>query len=595
MKHIKSGLFALLTGVLACAGLSASGQQQSQEIRLNQIGFYPDGAKKAIVPGKVNGSFYITTANLTDTLYTGKLGEELKSLHSAKTTRVADFSPLKAVGTYVLVVPGLGHSYPFAIGQEVYRDVAHAAIKAFYFQRASTDLGKEHAGQWSRPGGHPDNKVLVHASAASKGRPAETIISSTKGWYDAGDYNKYIVNSGITTATMLSAYEDFPAYFNTLHLQLPESNNTLPDLLDESLWNLRWMLTMQDPEDGGVYHKLTTPEFEGMSTKPSEANAPRYVVKKSTAAALNFAAVMAQASRVFSKYEKELPGFADSSLVAAKAAWQWARKNPTVLYDQPAMNKQFNPDVNTGAYDDNDVSDEFDWAAAELYLTTKDEVYYKAIKAVPHKNMELPSWGQVRLLGYYSLARHQQDLTPAARKDFPKLKAALVAFADQLVKAGEKTSYKVPMGGKASDFVWGSNAVAGNQGIALVQAYRLTKDQRYLNSALANLDYLLGRNATGYSFLTGFGSKTPMFPHHRLSVSDEVKEPVPGLLVGGPNPGQQDGCTYHTKIADESYIDEECSYAANEIAINWNAPFVYLASALEAMKHEAGYVQTKNK
>lgn len=595
MKHCRLGIFALLTSMLTCASLAVYGQQQSADIRLNQVGFYPQGAKKAVVLGKASGSFYITTPNLADTLYAGKLGAETKSLHSDKTTRIADFTPFQESGTYVVVVPGTGHSFPFEVSQKVYHELTRAAAKAFYFQRASTALQKEHAGMWSRAAGHPDNKVLVHASAASEGRPAGTVLSCPLGWYDAGDYNKYIVNSGISTATMLSAYEDFPAYFDKLNLQLPESSNTLPDLLDEALWNLRWMLTMQDPGDGGVYHKLTTAEFEGMSTKPFEATAPRYVVKKSTAAALNFAAVMAQASRVFRKYDKAFPGFADSSLVAAKAAWEWAHKNPSVLYDQAEMNKQYAPAINTGAYGDNDVSDEFDWAAAELYLATKDDSYYKAIKLMPLKSMALPSWGQVRLLGYYSLARHEKELTPAARKDLPKLKAALVAFADQLVKAGEKTAYQVPMGGKARDFVWGSNAVAGNQGIALVQAYRLTKNQKYLNSALANLDYLLGRNATGYSYLTGYGAKTPMFPHHRLSVSDEVKEPIPGLLVGGPNPGQQDGCTYPTKIADESYIDEECSYASNEIAINWNAPFMYLASALEAMKHQAGYVQTKNK
>ncbi|AKD03288.1 glycoside hydrolase family 9 protein [Pontibacter korlensis] len=590
MKHLKLQLFTVITGLLALGGTTAEGQQLSEEIRLNQVGFYPDGPKKAIVPGKARGNFYITTSDFADTLYTGKLGEELKSVHSSKTTREANFSQLKATGTYVVAVPGLGHSYPFEIKQDAYQDVAKASIKAFYYQRVSTALKPEHAGKWSRLAGHPDNKVLVHASAASKSRPAGTVISSTKGWYDAGDYNKYIVNSGITTATMLSVYEDFPEYFKTMKLQIPESNNALPDLLDETLWNLRWMLTMQDPGDGGVYHKLTTPQFEGMNVKPAEARQPRYVVKKSTAAALDFAAVMAQASRVFKKYEQELPGFSDSCLVAAKSAWKWAGKNPAVLYNQDEMNKSFDPDVSTGAYGDKDVSDEFDWAAAELYLTTKDESYYKAIKAIPHKNMELPSWGQVRLLGYYSLARLQNELTPVAKKDFPKLKTALVAFADKLAAASQNNAYKVPMGSAASDFVWGSNAVAANQGIALVQAYRLTKDKKYLNNALANLDYLLGRNATGYSFLTGYGDKTPKYPHHRLSVSDEVEEPVPGLLVGGPNPGQQDGCTYPTKIADESYTDEECSYASNEIAINWNAPLVYLASALEALKQEAGYL-----
>lgn len=595
MKDFKVKLAILLTGMLSCAGaITAKSQQLTDEIHLNQVGFYPNGFKKAIVPGKFSGSFYVTTPNLSDTLYSGMLGKERKSLYSSKTTREADFSDMKAVGSYVVLIPGLGHSYTFEVSPSVYQDVVKGSIKAYYYQRASTDLEQQYAGQWNRNAGHPDNEVLVHASAATKKRPAGSVISSPKGWYDAGDYNKYIVNSGITMATLLSAYEDFPEYYNNLKLEIPERNNAVPDLLDEALWNLRWMLTMQDPDDGGVYHKLTNPEFEGMNIKPADAKKLRYVVKKSTAATLDFAAVMAQSSRVFRNFEQQLPGFSDSCLVAAKAAWKWAGKNPAVLYNQPAMNKAFDPDVNTGAYDDKKVRDEFDWAAAELYLATKDDRYYKALKAIPVQDLAVPSWGQVRLLGYYSLARLAKDLTPAARKDFPMVKLALVTLADRLIQAGQANAYSVPMGGNAHDYVWGSSAVAANQGIVLLQAYRLTQDKRYLDNALANLDYLLGRNATGYSFLTGYGTKTPMHPHHRPSVSDGVMEPVPGLLVGGPNPGQQDGCTYPTKVADESYVDAECSYASNEIAINWNAPFVYLASALEALQHEASYVQKKN-
>ncbi len=140
------------------------------------------------------------------------------------------------------------------------------------------------------------------------------------------------------------------------------------------------------------------------------------------------------------------------------------------------------------------------------------------------------------------------------------------------------------MGGRKSDFVWGSNAVCANQGVAFIQAYQLCQDKKYLNHALANLDYLMGRNGTGYAFVTGFGDKMPLAPHHRPSESDGIAEPVPGLLVGGPNPGQQDKCEYSSSVADESYTDLECSYASNEIAINWNAPLVYLAAGIEALQ-----------
>ncbi|NUQ21065.1 MAG: endoglucanase, partial [Gemmatimonadaceae bacterium] len=134
------------------------------------------------------------------------------------------------------------------------------------------------------------------------------------------------------------------------------------------------------------------------------------------------------------------------------------------------------------------------------------------------------------------------------------------------------------------DWSWGSNGVAANEGVALLQAFRLTADSSYLDAAVAALDYLLGRNPTGYSFVTGYGAKTPHSPHHRPSASDTVAAPVPGLLVGGPNPGQQDRCAgYPSRLPALSYLDDVCAYASNEIAINWNAPFAYLALAIDAI------------
>jgi endoglucanase len=149
------------------------------------------------------------------------------------------------------------------------------------------------------------------------------------------------------------------------------------------------------------------------------------------------------------------------------------------------------------------------------------------------------------------------------------------------------------MGGNRRDFNWGSNSNAGNQGILLINAYLLTGDKKYVDGALSNLDYLLGRNATGYCFVTGLGSKPTMFPHHRQSTADGVTEPVPGLLAGGPNPAMQDKCKYEFTEPETAYTDDDCSYASNEIAINWNAPIVYLANAIEALKNKAGYTSNK--
>lgn len=563
---------AVLVFLLAVTTLKA--QVPSANIRLNQVGFYPSAPKLAVVAGSEAVEFSVRSADNKTVVFKGTLSAPQRSPYSGKESRVADFSGLRDSGRFVLEVPGVGVSCIFSIRPAIYDPVAKATLKGFYYQRTATALTTAYAGQWSRPAGHPDTVVLVHPSAAGPKRVAGTVISSPGGWYDAGDYNKYIVNSGITMGTLLSLYEDFPAYCRSMQTNIPESGNRLPDLLDEILFNLRWMLTMQDPDDGGVYHKLTNPGFDGM-IMPHEANKTRYVVQKSTAAALDFAAVMAQASRVFRSFSRELPGLPDSCLQAAEKAWQWAVKNPAVYYDQKQINERVDPDVSTGEYGDRDVSDEFVWAGAELFITTKKDTY----KPDTRMPMALPSWSQVRLLGYYSLLRFDSD----GQKE---LKQQLERWAETLIQGVEERPYRTVMGRTARDFVWGSSAVAANQGIALLQAYRISGKKEYLRYALSNLDYLLGRNATGYSFVTGIGEKTPMHPHHRPSVADGIAAPVPGLLAGGPNPGMQDGCKYPSTAADEAYTDDDCSYASNEIAINWNAPLVYLAAAMEALQKE---------
>lgn len=569
------------SGMIACGPEIYEGDNGLTEaIRLNQLGFYPEAPKKAVLFNMAESAqFLLVKDSDNQIVFQGKLSDIRSSSFSDRKTQIADFSAFSDTGDFRLVIPQVGSSYPFSINPKVHRELAIAAVKAFYFQRMSTELLPEHAGEWARPAGHPDDQVRVHASAATTHRPEGTIISAPKGWYDAGDYNKYIVNSGITMATLLALFEDFPTFTSGLNTEIPESGNEIPDLMDEVLWNLEWMFEMQDPHDGGVYHKLTTANFEGR-VMPHEAINQRYVVAKGTAATLDFSAVMAQASRIFQEFR---PDLAKKCLESSERAWEWALANPEVLYRQNEMNQAFLPEVNTGAYGDGNVDDEWHWAASELYISTQKSTYLDKVNLNPTE-FRLPNWGSVGWLGYYSLLRFQDALDNFPDGKMEGIKKVLIHRMDAYLEyADEESPYHVVMGQDVKDFVWGSNAVAANQGVGLIQAYLLTENKAYLHKALANLDYIMGRNATGYSYVTGYGHKTPMNPHHRPSGADAVRPPVPGLMVGGPNPGQQDNCDYDSKLPDESYVDDYCSYASNEIAINWSAPFAYLSVAMEAI------------
>ena len=554
--------------------------QQERGIVLDQIGFYPQFFKEAFVPASINTDvFYVLSADRRDTVFSGSLGGAVPSAYSGAVMRTADFSSWQKQGNYIVVAGGLS-SPVFRIDAHALDGVAKSVLKGYYYQRSDMALDKAYAGAWSRAAGHPDTAVLVHSSAATQQRPEGIIISTPGGWYDAGDYNKYIVNSGITMGTLLGAYEDFRTYFDSSSTNIPESGNGLPGLLNEARYNLRWMLTMQDA-DGGVYHKCTNADFDGM-VMPGVTKLPRFVVQKSTAAALDFAAVMAASARVFRGFQSTR-NWADTCLRAAEKAWRWAILNPKIIYSQRIINKQYKPAINTGEYGDASFKDEWLWAAAELFTTTGNTVYMKVVEDHLKDAIQVPSWGNVGLMAYGTLVRHRKTLPPAASNIVERMKDSLVMLADKLLIGRRTTAFHTVMGQSARDFTWGSNAVAANQGMVLVWVYLLTDKKDYIGGALSNLDYLLGRNALGLCFVTGAGSHSPQHPHHRPSVADGIDAPVPGLLVGGPNPGRQDHCSYTLLETETSYLDSGCAYASNEIAINWNAPIVYLASAIEAL------------
>ena len=573
---MKKGFFVALFSAMT---FSASAQNA---IKVNQIGYYTNESKVAVVEPSLKASTFTLKDAKGKTVWSGAATRSVKSPFNDKVRRVIDFSQVTAPGVYTL--SGGRVKQKVVISDSPYTEVSKAALKAFYLQRTAMDIEARYAGAYARSAAHPDDKVMVHPSAASPLRPAGTIISSPLGWYDAGDYNKYIVNSAFTIGVMLQSYQMNKAYFDAMDVNIPESGNGVADILDEVMYNIRWMLTMQDPYDGGVYHKLTTPNFEGF-VMPTECRQQRYVVQKSTQAALDFAATLALAVRVYG----ELPQYAEfckEALPAAERAYAWAVRNPSVIYDQPGNNEKYDPDVFTGMYDDNDPSDEFFWAATELFLATHENAYLQQARQFMPEKYTLPVWGDVGALGIMQWM-NQELLGSADAKamDISALKESMKAFCDNDLEALRSSAFCSVFGNKAEDFVWGSNSeMCAGRGITLMYQYALSKDDRYRKAAMTSADHLFGRNATGYCYVTGFGTQRVMNPHQRISAADGVKDPLPGFLAGGANSGKQDAeyvPPYPSDSPDEAYQDHVGSYASNEIAINWNAYLVALLGWLK--------------
>lgn len=549
---------------------SVFGQTPTKYIRLNQIGFLPFAQKIAVVVNTDATTFSVVDESNT-VVFTNDLGKEATWSSSGETTKIADFSIVTVPGKYKITVPNYGESVEFEINDSVFTDVNNSIVRAFYYNRASTALPEQFAGIYARAAGHPDTVVIVLPSAAGPTRIAGDTVRTPKGWYDAGDYNKYIVNSGITCGTLLQAYETYSGVYDTLTWNIPESGNAVPDLLDEIKWNLDWMLTMQDPADGGVYNKCTEASFSA-NDMPEEVTNKRYVVAKGTAATLDFAAVMAMAARIYAPY---YPEFADSCLAAAEYAWDWAIAHPAIAYTNPAASGIY-PAVTTGGYGNNDFSDEKIWASSELFITTNNDTKYAGSITITG-TFDIPTWSNVGTLCLYSLYNHRAAVEYKVDTAMVINKILGKSSAMQTYQTNGNP-YKVAM----TNFNWGSNSNAANQGVMMLFAYKITKDLGYLNAVLSSYDYLLGRNATEFSFVTGFGEKNTRNVHHRASIADGIDGSIPGFLAGGPNGGTKSDCstgTYSTYPA-KAYRDEICSFTTNEVAINWQAPLVFMSNAI---------------
>jgi len=567
MLLLAAGLsaFILITG---CSSKTTdySKLKPDNNIRLNQLGYFPDCVKKAVVINSSSDEFLLVDS-VWHEVFKGRLEDRGIWDLSKESVKVADFSSFTKKGKYQIYVDGTGISYPFEIKTGIYDEVFKASIKAYYIQRASTATEEKYAGKYAHPMAHPDLNCLYHPSTGKEGG----TMKSPKGWYDAGDYNKYIVNAGYTVSMLLNLYENFPEAIAD-NTNIPESGNGISDLLDEIKWELEWAETMQD-SDGGVFFKLTSKSFCGF-VKPQEDTLPRYVVGKSTTSALNFAAMFAQAGRIWKKTDAAT---SVKYINAAKRAWDWAVKNPNVIFKNP-------PDISTGEYGHSGFNGDFFWAASELFVTTGDKIYKDYIEKNPvdFTFISGENWRTyLKNLGYYALVLPESNLDPSEKERYKK---AIVAEAERQLLNLEKCPYRQPL----SSFVWGSNSDILDLAIIFANAYKMTDDKKFLEGAIETTDYVFGKNATGYSFVTGFGSKPSMNPHFRLSASSGNEQPVPGWVVGGPNANLNDqrsernpnGIVYSSTEPAQCYMDMTGCYASNEIAINWNAALAYVTGFL---------------
>ena len=560
-------------GLLIYAAALASGTETpSIVIKVDQVGYPLDGPKVAFVsaPGQTSATtFQIKRSNDRVSVFQGKLTPPQFDPNSGDQVQSADFSVLKQAGTYYLDVPGVGRSFDFSVKPNVFDRTYYLAMRAFYGQRCGTavDLGPEFPG-YAHPACHLHGEF--HSSSGTSGQR-----DNIGGWHDAGDYGRYVVNSGITTGMLLWAWEIYGDKLKDISLNIPESGNGTPDILNEARWNLEWMLKMQD-DDGGVWHKQTSTHFAAFIAPeadklPSDVIGTGTAPFKSTCAGADLAAVAAIAGRVYRPFDAK---FATRALEASRRAFAWTEKYPNVTFKNP-------PGVTTGDYGDGNCADERLWAAAELSRTTGEKGYNDFF--VSHYEEFLSKLDSPPAEGWNSLgamALWTYALSPRQGKDAGAVKAIsdrTLASANKVVARTRANPYLISM--QTRDYIWGSNSVAAGYGIYLLIADIFHPDVDFVNAARDNLHYLLGRNTFSLSWVTQVGENPFQHPHHRPSAALKDKAPWPGMLSGGPNAGRGD-VVLKALPKDlppaRVYVDQTTSYAGNEIAINWQAALVFL-------------------
>ena len=210
-------------------------------------------------------------------VFSGALTGPRTNADTGEALFTADFSAFTNAGTFQLAVSGAERSAPFRIGDDVYREPFVTVTRAMYLWRCGTAVSGTHRGKTYKQGVcHTNDAWLDYVGEKNVQRP------SPGGWHDAGDYNKYVVNAGVTVGCMFRAWEDFRPAIQKQTLDLPERGGRLPEFLAEIKWELDWLFTMQAP-DGSVYHKVSTPDFCGF-IMPEQETAKRYFVPWSSAA-----------------------------------------------------------------------------------------------------------------------------------------------------------------------------------------------------------------------------------------------------------------------------------------------------------------------
>ncbi len=536
------------------------GQDDNKAVRVNQLGYLTTEQKRCTFIYSCGDLFDVVNAETNAIVYTGAIVHRTEDMYAGETNYYGDFTNLQVPGTYFIRAQNGLVSQPFVINGDPYSVLQKSAIRMLSYQRCGSELG-----EWAGAAAHS----VCHAADANF-YLTDMWVNVTGGWHDAGDFGRYVSTGTKAVNDLMMAYLTAPDEF-TDDIGGPDSGNGTADILDEARYEMEWLLKMQ-MEDGSVFSKATSSGFPDDFTTPEADSLPIILFAPDTVSTADAEGSFAIAAMAFRETDS---AFAERCLEAA-------RKADKYLSGHRDYSLTFNPPgVTAGQYLDDSDRDARFTAKMAMYAATGEKGFLEDARDLYNEDrtavINSVSWKNNGVFGAYLFLT-----SPNGQTDDPEfyetMMTELKEIAEHLCGLANSSAYNVAN----TLYEWGSNSYVANSGIILAMAYDMTGTQKYLQTAIEQLNYILGKNCMDYCFVSGFGSRSPKNQHNRLTIARKTM--IEGALSGGPDASREDdimeAMAWETPPA-KMYVDDYRSYSTNEVAVYYNSALVYLIAAVE--------------
>lgn len=507
------------------------------EPKVNQVRYLPAARNVFVISQAADAALGGAPFRIVDqdgtVRFSGRLAPKAidDSAQTGEEVFQGDFSSLTRSGRYRVVAGGM-HSAPFRIAPDVCNPLYRSALDCFRLIRCGGPV-EDRATGIRHPACHTGD-ASFHGNGPK--------LDLTGGWHNACDCGKHVIEAAISCAWMLNLAE----LEGIRH----------PALLDEARWGLDWILKMQQP-DGGVLTKVDSEDHFSLAASPDRDPFPRYYKPASCISTGDAVGVLCLASRVYRTIDAR---FAARCLVAAKRGWAWTEAHPNSVYVD-------------ADYIDHDPSQEKLWALGEMARTTGARgLQDRWLRDSARVGLRPPSWMEPQFFGFL------------AQRARPGLVQAIRAVCDPMVAKSEANGYGVLL--DPTEYTWGSNETLLARTSMLLCCAKITGDARYRRCAKRQMDWLLGTNGLGLSFVVGFGARSVTHPWHWTAIA--LGKLMPGWVTGGPNRWESGDPMATAKIRlgtppAKCLVDANGgtgSYSTNEGETTENAALVFAVGCL---------------